>query len=323
MGSFRKGDWVTKMKTENSTPTNGTFADSPAPVRENGTGKAPITRIVTTSWDDGDSLDLRVAELLAARKLPGTFYIPVKGHVKAGHRYQRMGSAEMLELNSQGFEIGGHGVSHPNLAACDEKQLAIEVESCKKHLEDDLGKSIQMFAYPRGRHNDKVIASLKKAGYTGARTTAMLANKLKFDPYRMPTSVHVFQHTRFEYLRNLARVWDVRRTWLYATHLRSANNWLEFAKLIFDSVLAGGGLWHLYGHSWEIEELGLWGSLMEVLDYISNRPGVLYLANGPVVSLQGEKYAFSSTGPALDSPPENQSVQAAREGRVGIYKESW
>jgi hypothetical protein len=36
-------------------------------------------RIVTTSWDDGDPNDLRVAEPLHSRGLAGAFYIPIIG----------------------------------------------------------------------------------------------------------------------------------------------------------------------------------------------------------------------------------------------------
>ena len=124
-----------------------------------------------------------------------------------------------------------HGVSHRNLPGCSPQQLIVEVESSKKRLEDDLGKTVSMFAYPRGRHNRKVIASLQQAGYAGARTTAMLARELKFDPFRMPTSVHVFPHSRLEYFRNLARVWDFGRAWAYATYFRDAKNWVELAKI--------------------------------------------------------------------------------------------
>jgi len=307
------------MKTENSEASIRNAALQATQTREK--GKVPAMRIVTTSWDDGDSIDLRVAELLSARKLPGTFYIPVKGHVKSRHRYQRMSSTEMRELDSQGFEIGGHGISHPNLAACDEKQLTVEVQTCKRRLEDVLGERISMFAYPRGRHNKKVIASLKQAGFSGARTTAMMAHELDFDPYRMPTSVHVFPHSRIDYLRNLARVWNIRRTWVYATHLRYGNNWVEFAKRIFDSVLADGGLWHLFGHSWEIEELQLWDGLTEVLDYVSNRPGVLYLANGTIVGMRvaSPVGAEGCPDPAMDSQRESRGVQTTRERPLGIY----
>lgn len=320
-GSARKGEVNANMKTDNSDASAHQPALRSAPNQEPGLGKVPATRIVTTSWDDGDSLDLRVGELLSLRNLPGTFYIPVKGHVKSRHRYERMQSSEMLELHSQGFEIGGHGISHPNLAACGAGQLTLEIESCKQRLEDVLGERVSMFAYPRGRHNQKVIASLKLAGFTGARTTAMMAHELNFDPYRMPTSVHVFPHSRLDYLRNLTRVWNIRRTWVYATHLRCGNNWVKFAKLLFDLVLADGGLWHLFGHSWEIEELQLWDGLKEVLDYVANRPGVLYLANGPIVNMRAANVLGTETctAPALTSQQERHSVQTPRERQVGSY----
>jgi peptidoglycan/xylan/chitin deacetylase (PgdA/CDA1 family) len=280
-----------KMKIETVVATNNTLLQPPTQVQEMSLAEKPLTRIVTTSWDDGDPFDLRMAEWLAAREIPGTFYIPVKGHVQGHHRTCRMSLAEMLELNSQGFEIGAHGVSHPNLPECDEQQLIVEVESCKKRLEDDLGNGVSMFAYPRGRHNKKVIAAVKKAGYAGARTTAMLGSQLIFDPFRMPTSVHVYPHTRLEYVRNLARAWELGRAWMCATHLRCASNWVELAKLLFDSVLRSGGIWHLYGHSWEIEELRLWGGLQEVLDYVAKRPGVTYVSNGAAVQMRTSQLA--------------------------------
>ncbi len=324
MDPFKKGDLDLNMKTNDAAPTSSTFDHPPPQDRAHGISRPPITTIVTTSWDDGDPHDLRVAELLAARKLPGTFYIPVKGHVKSHHRYQRMSPAQMRELDCHGFEIGGHGVAAPNLPSCNQEQLIVEVEGCKKCLEDDLGKRVAMFAYPRGRHNKKVIASLKSAGYAGARTTAMMALDLDFDPFRMPTSVHVFPHSRIDYLRNLVRVWNLGRTWVYATHLRCGNNWVEFAKLTFDCVLADGGLWHLFGHSWEIDELRLWDGLAEVLEYVSQRPGVRYLANGPIVNLQAtrtlaECRSTSASGHAGDT----EGIQSTRERQVGVYKESW
>lgn len=208
----------------------------------------------------------------------------------------------MLELDSRGFEVGAHGVSHPHLTQCDEQQLILEVDSCKKRLEDGLGKRISMFAYPRGEHNRQVIATLKQAGYEGARTTAMLARGLTFDAFRMPISARVFPHTRFDYLRNLAGGAHVSRAWVYATHFRDAINWVGLAKSLFDSVLHDGGLWHLYGHSWEIEELRLWGDLREVLDYVANRPEVTYLSNGAAVRVRANKFAGTARSPQPITP---------------------
>jgi peptidoglycan-N-acetylglucosamine deacetylase len=239
------------------------------------------TRIVTTSWDDGDPADLELASLLADRRLPATFYIPLKGHRLSA----RMDRSQMLSLDSQGFEIGAHGVSHPNLSQCDSVQLTREVETCKKCLEDDLSKQVWMFAYPNGHHNSNVIASVKRAGFAGARTTVMLARELAFDPFRMPTSVQAFPHSQLEYLKNFLTAGNFRRTWRYLVQLPRARSWVKLAMLLFDTVVNDGGVWHLYGHSWEINNFNLWDELREVLDYVSNRQGVLYLPNGGVVRL--------------------------------------
>lgn len=286
------------MKPETVISTNNSAYHSPAETENLKSGETPTKRIVTTSWDDGDPFDLRVAEVLAARKLPGTFYIPLKGHHKSNH----MSIREILELESQGFEIGSHGVSHPNLSQCDKKQLLVEVEGSKKQLEDDVGKSISMFAYPRGRHNGAVIAAVKQAGYEGARTTAMLGRTLTFDPFRMPTSVQVYPHTRDDYFRNLARGWDFRRGWVYATHFGCAKNWVQLAKVLFESVRRSGGLWHLYGHSWEIDELGLWDDLKEVLDYVAYRPEVTYVSNSTAVQMSTNKLACGKCAAQLTTP---------------------
>jgi hypothetical protein len=69
------------------------------------------------------------------------------------------------------------------------------------------------------------------------------------------------------------------------TTLRQFKDWVELGKQLFRQVLEQGGVWHLYGHSWEIEELGIWGDLREMLDYVSNRQGVSYVTNGQLLSL--------------------------------------
>jgi len=243
------------------------------------TAHLPI--VVTTSWDDGDPLDLKIARMLADRRLAGTFYIPIKGH----HRSARMDRAGMLALDSQGFEVGAHGVSHPNLAQCDASQLVREVVSSKKRLEDDLSKEVSMFAYPNGRHNSNVITSVRCAGFVGARSTAMLARELIFDPFRMPTSVQAFPHSQLDYLKNFLSSGDFKRNWSHLTRLPRARHWVELATHLFDSVATSGGVWHLYGHSWEINDFKLWEELREVLDYVANRQGVQYLPNSGVVRL--------------------------------------
>jgi hypothetical protein len=58
---------------------------------------------------------------------------------------------------------------------------------------------------------------------------------------------------------------------------------MELAKLFFLEVLRNGGVWHLWGHSWEIEEYGLWDDLREVLEMVGRHPNVQYLANSELI----------------------------------------
>jgi len=48
---------------------------------------------------------------------------------------------------------------------------------------------------------------------------------------------------------------------------------------MFDRVMATGGVYHLWGHSWEIEERGEWERLERVLSYIGRHEGVSYVSN--------------------------------------------
>ena len=116
------------------------------------------------------------------------------------------------------------------------KQLIVEVESSKKRLEDDLGKCVSMFAYPRGRHNRKVIASLKQAGYAGARTTAMLARELKLTLSECRPPYMSFPIPGLNIFATLPGSGISGA--LGTCHLSSrAKNWVELAKSLFDTVL--------------------------------------------------------------------------------------
>jgi hypothetical protein len=53
----------------------------------------------------------------------------------------------------------------------------------------------------------------------------------------------------------------------------------------FDLCLARGGVYHLWGHSWEVDARRDWRRLENVLAHISGRPDVNYVANRHVPEL--------------------------------------
>lgn len=269
----------------------------------------PNLRIVTTSWDDGDENDIKLADLLHSRGLLGTFYVPAIPYRNG----TTLAAADLRAFASEGFEIGAHSVSHRSLPGLNRDELWQEVGVCKQMLEHKIGSEIAMFCYPYGHYNSEVIRELQRAGYQGARTTKMLSLRTDFSPFEMPTTVQAYRHPRRNYLKNLGRARNIQGLWRYATELSRFKSWIELGKQLFEQVLQQGGIWHLYGHSWEIEELGVWPELCEMLDYVAKREGVTYATNGQLLrSLRAEQ----------------KSIRASRSnqeesGRVEVRAHGW
>jgi peptidoglycan/xylan/chitin deacetylase (PgdA/CDA1 family) len=237
----------------------------------------PPKLIVTTSWDDGDIADVRLSETLLKSGLRGTFYVPLTFE----GRPMVVGNA-LRSMVSHGFEIGGHGVTHRMLSSLTPDQVRSEVRNSKATLEQVVGRPVQMFCYPIGRYNAATIHEVRQAGYIGARTTRMLAFGIR-DPFQMPVTVQAYPHPVRNYLKNLCRGRNLAGLGHYARVAPGNSNWVELSKRLFDVALIRGGIWHLYGHSWEIAGLNLWDQLQELLEYVGGRPGVCYATNGETI----------------------------------------
>jgi peptidoglycan-N-acetylglucosamine deacetylase len=242
-------------------------------------GKSASRVVVTTSWDDDAASGMRVADLLVEKGVRGTFYVPT-GQLEGASRFT---GSDLRSLAWNGFEIGAHTVSHRILTELGAADLEHEIRDCKPALEQILGREVVMFCYPRGRFNAQVVREVQNAGYGGARTTRMLCSDFIFSPFEMPTTVQAYPHTRSNYLRNLARLGGVSAIARSFADVIWFENWIQLGKKLFDEVMRDGGVWHLYGHPWELEKLNLWGQFNEMLDYVSGRDGVAYLTNGQLL----------------------------------------
>lgn len=266
-----------------------------------------IPRIVTTSWDDGHLADLKLAELLQAQGVRGTFYVPISPY----NGQPSLGPQELRSLSSEGFEIGAHGVSHKLLWGLPQEELSREINPCKPMLEAILGSEVGMFCYPRGRYDQNAVRALRKAGYRGARTVRMLATRLEFNPFEMPTSLQVFPHSTSGYVRNVLRA-RMKGLPTCLSHRSKLKNWVDLGKSLFDSVLKNGGIWHLYGHSWEIDQLGLWESLSEMITYVSKRQSVSYVTNGQLLQFVPGTQVQNRTKQAQTYIPLNQTPKRTK-----------
>ena len=94
---------------------------------------------------------------------------------------------DVRKMAFEGFTIGGHTLSHCNLAeARDSGQLRYEIAEDKLRLERITGRKIEYFAYPSGAyHNPEIDVTeiLRECGYRGAVTTVSGFNTVETNPY--------------------------------------------------------------------------------------------------------------------------------------------
>jgi peptidoglycan/xylan/chitin deacetylase (PgdA/CDA1 family) len=220
----------------------------------------PPAAWITTSWDDGHPLDLRLAEMLLRNNLKATFYIPRA--IPSGV----MSESQVREL-AQSFEIGGHTLDHLFLTTIPDPTANLQIAGCKKWVEDTTGRPCRMFCPPAGKFSDAHRAMIAEAGFDGLRSVELLSVA---PPVRtagvpeMPTSLQSYPHGRLTYVKNAVK----RKSWgsLFRYVLQGApGNWETHAERLLKSVVKHGGVFHLWGHSWEIEQTGQWDAVERVL----------------------------------------------------------
>ncbi|MEJ7640411.1 MAG: hypothetical protein WKF75_21195 [Singulisphaera sp.] len=79
----------------------------------------------------------------------------------------------------------------------------------------------------------------------------------------MPTTLQAHPHGLAGYARNIARRAAFSNLWLYILHGRSVD-WVELARSLLSEAHTRGGVFHLWGHSWELQEEGQWRRLEDV-----------------------------------------------------------
>jgi peptidoglycan-N-acetylglucosamine deacetylase len=223
---------------------------------------------ITTSWDDGHPLDGRVAELLTKYGLRGTFYVPMAAETGT------MSAAQVREL-SAAFEVGAHTLHHVDLTGATEAEAWEEIAGSKSWVEDSTGRPCPLFCPPRGRFAYRHLRLIRRAGYVGVRGVELLSTAFpgaRADLLLLPTTVQAYPHGLAAYARNGVKRAAFRPLWRCLTHCRSAD-WAELARSLLRAALTCGGVFHLWGHSWEIERAGLWQRLEEVLRYTAQFTG--------------------------------------------------
>lgn len=240
-------------------------------------GREVESVFVTTSWDDGHILDHKLAGLLDDYGLRGTFYVAPRNIELP--RQERLRNRDLQAL-ARDFEIGGHTLTHLRLTSLPDAVARKEVVEGKDTLEQVVGVPVRCFCYPGGEYSHQHPAMVRDAGFELARTVRRGVTGVS-PRYETHTTVHAYRHL----------VDGPAALRLAGGDLKKARqiywNWDVLAITIFDQVLTTGGVFHLWGHSWEIEQNKDWDRLERVLSYIGNLSDVKYLDNGELAAVAG------------------------------------
>jgi hypothetical protein len=229
--------------------------------------------IITTSWDDGHSLDVRIAGLLEKYNLKGTFYVPVK------NKEHSVMSATTLSDIAKKHEIGGHTVHHIYLNTLGKDDANYEISECKSILENQLGRKVNAFCYPGGKYSQRDIDLVKNAGFLFGRTTKLLHTSSIIHQDLMDTTVQAYNHSSIVLMAHCLKNSFLQPVIKNQLFYKENKNFRKLTENILNRILSTGGVFHLWGHSWEIEQFGLWDELEMVFKILAFQDNISYLNN--------------------------------------------
>lgn len=137
---------------------------------------------VCITFDDGCETDL-IAAAPALRELGfhATFYLTAGAIGTPGY----LSSDQVRQLDSLGFEIGCHSMTHPYLSDLSDAQLGREIIDAKFHIEQILGHAIEHFSCPGGRYDQRTLATARHAGLRTVANSRFHANSSGTNRYEL------------------------------------------------------------------------------------------------------------------------------------------
>ena len=220
-------------------------------------------KILTFSYDDGVTQDIRLTALLHKYGMRGTFNINsdllgtpgtlIRGGVEVNHCKVMPNDVKYIY---EGHEVAAHGRTHPHLPALSEEEIIREVEGDRLALSDLLAYEVRGFAYPcpAGLGYDRRVADILKEK-TGVRYCRTVDASMSFTPpsdyYLLTPTIH---HGKWDDLFRLGE---------------------EFLSLDAKEKR----IFYVWGHSYEFDIADTWWRFEEFLSMMSGRSDIAYLTN--------------------------------------------
>lgn len=212
---------------------------------------------LTFSWDDGALQDEKLFELHSKYEIPGMFFVPTKNR-----EGRDVLTPEMIRKSeSKYIKFGGHTQNHIYLTELNLNDVETEVVENKKYLEDVLGHQVDDFCLPGGKYSRGILKIIYKH-YKTIRT----ADTMNFRSMErlLKPSIHFYPRGFKSLLGNAVRNDSYREFGFLLRHFNDdyfdvINKLIEYERTKNNRIVM------IWGHSWEIEKLGLWNKLEHLM----------------------------------------------------------
>lgn len=180
--------------------------------------------LVTLNFDDGwKTTHNNTIPILNAAGFKSTQYI-ITGRF---HFPAYVTQDQVLAMHNQGHEIGAHTRTHRDLTTLSQTEMQSEIAGSKSDLEN-LGITVKTFAYPFGAYNSATDTVVRRAGFSGARTSNGGFNTSNSNRYflaRQPVEAN----TTFAQIKSWIDDSAQNETWLVLVFHRVDTNGTQYA----------------------------------------------------------------------------------------------
>ncbi len=187
------------------------------------------------------------------------------------------------------ISFGGHTENHVYLTRIPFEDIEEEVVANQKYLEDIIGEPIEHFCLPGGQYTKEMLPVLYRHFKT-VRT----ADTMNFwlDGVLCKPTFHMYPRGVKSLIGNACRNLSILDALFITKNSKKAYFDLILDMIKLHDVPNDNSTVVIWGHSWELEEFGLWDEVGTIMQFIANSSRIACVSYGITVNDKRGRYSY-------------------------------